>query len=62
MDCSGLVAVALFTRMPEGGILGSKPQVARTSPCDTRPYDDLKVRFSATVGEEPEVELSWSSG
>ena len=27
-------------------------------PCDSRSYDGLKVRFSATVGEEPEVEVT----
>ena len=30
---------------------------ARTSPCDSQTYDALWVRFSATVGEGPEVEL-----
>jgi hypothetical protein len=33
-----------------------------TSPCDSQSYDALQVRFSATVGEEPEVEVGWSSG
>ena len=27
-------------------------------PCDSRSYDGLKGRFSATVGEEPEVEVT----
>ena len=31
--------------------------VARTSPYTVRTDDTLKVRFSATVGEESEVEL-----
>jgi hypothetical protein len=30
---------------------------ARTCPSDSRSYDTLKVRFSATLGEEPEVEV-----
>ncbi len=30
---------------------------ARASPCKSQSYDDLKVRFSATLGEEPEVEV-----
>jgi hypothetical protein len=33
-------------------------QAARTSPCDSQSYDAPKVRFSATLGEEHEVELS----
>jgi hypothetical protein len=35
-----------------------KPWAASTSPCDIRTYCGLKVRFSATVGEEPEVEVA----
>jgi hypothetical protein len=35
----------------------SKPQAVRTSPCDSQSYDALKVSFSATLGEEPEVEV-----
>jgi hypothetical protein len=31
---------------------------ARTFPCTVRTDDTLKVRFSATVGEEPEVEAT----
>jgi hypothetical protein len=31
---------------------------ARSLPCDSRTYNGLKVRFSATVGEEPVVELA----
>ena len=42
-----------------------EPWVTRTSPCDSQSYDvpksqrynALKVRFSATVGEEQEVEV-----
>jgi hypothetical protein len=32
-------------------------------PCDSQSYDALKVRFSATLGEEPQVEvgLVWPS-
>jgi hypothetical protein len=30
-----------------------------TSPCTVRSHNDLKVRFSATLGEEPEVEMTW---
>jgi hypothetical protein len=26
-------------------------------PCDSHTYDALKIRFSATGGEEPEVEV-----
>jgi hypothetical protein len=33
------------------------PLASRTSPCDSQCYNALKVRFPATVGEEPEVEL-----
>jgi hypothetical protein len=36
----------------------SKPWAARTSPCDSQSYDAPKVRFSATVGEKPEVEVA----
>jgi hypothetical protein len=31
---------------------------ARSRPCDSQSYNGLKVPFSATVGEEPEVELA----
>jgi hypothetical protein len=31
---------------------------ARSRPCDSQSYNGLKVRFSATVGEEPEVEVA----
>jgi hypothetical protein len=31
---------------------------ASTSPSTVRTYDAPKVRFSATVGEEPEVEVT----
>jgi hypothetical protein len=34
-----------------------KPYVARTSPCTKQSYNALKVRFSATLGEKPEVEV-----
>src|SRR3712207_2057978 len=30
--------------------------------CDSQTYNSLKIRFSATLGEEPEVEGSWYSG
>ena len=33
------------------------PQVARTSPCDSQTYEALRARFSATLGEEQEVEV-----
>jgi hypothetical protein len=33
----------------------------RTFPYTVRTDDTPKVRFSATVGEQPEVEVSWSS-
>jgi hypothetical protein len=29
----------------------------RTSPCTVRTHNTLKVRFSATLGEEPEVKV-----
>jgi hypothetical protein len=32
--------------------------VASTSPCDSQSYDAPRVRFSATVGEEPEIEVA----
>ena len=35
---------------------------AKTSPCDSQSYDTLPVRFSATLGEEPEVEVELLSG
>jgi hypothetical protein len=31
---------------------------ASTSPCDSQSYDAPKVRFSAALGEEPEVEVA----
>ena len=34
------------------------PLAARTSPCDSQRYNALKVRDSATVREEPEVEVA----
>jgi hypothetical protein len=34
-----------------------EPWQARTCPCDSQSYDALKVRFSATVGGELEVEV-----
>ena len=33
-------------------------QAARSSPYTVRTDDALKVRFSATLGEEPEVEVA----
>jgi hypothetical protein len=30
---------------------------AKSRPCDSQYYDGLKLYFSATVGEEPEVEV-----
>jgi hypothetical protein len=35
-----------------------KPQAARTSEDDSRTYNGLKVRFSETLGEKPEIELA----
>jgi hypothetical protein len=35
-----------------------RPQAAHTSPCDSQSYNALKIRFSAVVGEEPEVEVA----
>jgi hypothetical protein len=32
-------------------------QAACASPCDSQSYDALEVRFSATVGQEPEIEV-----
>ena len=32
-------------------------QAARSFPCNSQSYDGLKVRFSATLGEAPEVEV-----
>ena len=34
---------------------------ARSHPCNRQSYNDLKVRFSATVGEEPEFEVALPS-
>ena len=31
---------------------------ARSRPCDSQSYNGPKVRFSATVGEEPKVEVA----
>jgi hypothetical protein len=36
----------------------SKAQGARISPCTVRTDDTPKVCFSATLGEEPEVEVA----
>jgi hypothetical protein len=44
-------------RCLEGASQKSKPQEVSTSPCDSQSHDALKVRFSATVREEPEVEV-----
>jgi hypothetical protein len=49
----------LCTKLVERGCSQKpKPYAARTSPYDSQYYEALKVRFSATVGEEPEVELT----
>ena len=45
------------TPLPPGGVPISPWVDLRTPPRDSQPYDTLKVRFSATVGEEPEVEV-----
>ena len=37
-------------------------QAARTSSCDSQSYDALEVRFSATVREDPEIEVGLSNG
>jgi hypothetical protein len=50
---SDLVVVTLPKARPRK----SRPWAARTSPCDSQSYNGLKVRFSVTVGEEPEVEV-----
>jgi hypothetical protein len=33
-------------------------KAASTSPCDSQTYNGLMIRFSATVGEEPEIEVA----
>jgi hypothetical protein len=38
------------------------PLAARASPCVVRTYNTPKVRFSATLGEQPEIELAWVIG
>jgi hypothetical protein len=35
---------------------------ARSLPCDSQTYNLLKVRISATMGEEPEVEVELGTG
>jgi len=35
-----------------------RPQAARTSARDTQSYDGLRVRFSATLGEELNIEMT----
>ncbi len=37
-------------------------QAAHTSSLIVQNNSTLKVRFSATLGEEPEIEVGWSSG
>jgi hypothetical protein len=31
--------------------------ITAAGPCNSRSYNGLKLRFTATVGEEPEVEV-----
>src|SRR5918992_1432784 len=49
----------LFTEAPGVGRHSRKPGpwAARTSPCTVRTDDAPKVRFSATVGEEPDAKV-----
>jgi hypothetical protein len=43
----------------EGALSGTQA-VGRTHLlCTVRSYNALKVRFSATLGEEPEIDLAW---
>ncbi len=55
-----LVPPAILRYSPNVGKERSQkpnPQAARTSSYTVRTDDALKVRFSAAVGEEPEVEV-----
>ena len=38
-------------------VLAARYFEIRSLPCDNQSYDALKARFSATVGEEPDVEM-----
>ena len=42
---------------PQSGMV-RQPRGYRSGRCDSQSYDGLKVRFSATLGEEPEVEVT----
>jgi hypothetical protein len=45
-------------RLVEGALSEANPYAVRTSPRDSHTYDALiKVRFTATLGEGPEVEV-----
>jgi hypothetical protein len=44
-------------RLVEGALSETNPYAVRTSPRDSQSYDALRVRFSATLGEEPEIEV-----
>jgi hypothetical protein len=53
-------ALALFAIHTTSGKVSSQkpnPQAARTSSSTVRTDNHLKVRFTAKVGEEPEVEV-----
>ena len=41
---------------PQRGMV-RQPRGYRSRRCDSQSHDALKVRFSATLGEEPEVEV-----
>jgi hypothetical protein len=45
-------------RLVEGALSETNPYAGRTSPRDSHSYDAPKVRFSATLGEEPEIEVA----
>jgi hypothetical protein len=50
LECCIFLAVKLVCHSDSSG--------ARSPPCTVRTYDAPKVRFSATVGEKPVVELA----
>ena len=44
--------------MLSGSLLTVRPQTARTSRKVIQSYNALKVRFSATLNQDPEVEIA----
>ena len=51
-------AASIHPTSGRNGAFSEIQAVGSTSPCDSQSYDPLKVRFCATVGEEPQVEVA----